>query len=150
MIFNIIGNIASGKSTLADIIRQKTGHPIYDIDDYRRRYNKKGTELGERLSWQLFIDDVAVLKDGIVTTSGTSKYYPLMVTRMTAPCLTIFVNTDPAKCWKQHEARIKKGYELPPMPFESKSMKNTIYRLHDILMLEDCHIKWQPGQLLPI
>jgi len=150
MIYNIIGNIASGKSHLAEIIRQKTGYKIYDIDDYRRRYNKKATSLGERVAWRLFMDDVAEAKDGIITTSGTSQYYELMVARISTSVLTIKMVTDPSVCCKNHEARKKTGYTPPPMPFDSKDLKGTIYRLHDILLLANYDITYKKGDILPI
>lgn len=150
MIYNLIGNIASGKTTLAQMIRQKTGYKIYDIDDYRTRYNKKATQLGERMAWNIFMDDLAEIKDGIITTSGTSQYYELMLARLSSGYMTIKVDTSPSECWKNHQARSKKGYTPVPMPFETKNLQSGIYKLHDILLMADYDITWKKGEFLPI
>jgi len=50
----IVGNIGSGKSSLAHALSEATGFPYISIDDCRRVHSD-GSASGEALAWSYFL-----------------------------------------------------------------------------------------------
>jgi dephospho-CoA kinase len=114
----LIGNVASGKSTIAKLLSEKTGWKVHGIDAYRRRYNQDATEIGERLSWQFYLEAVEKKKNLIIENSGTAQNYELLKHKAGKPRTVILIECPPKECIRRHNARMRQGYRLPPSPWK--------------------------------
>jgi shikimate kinase len=115
MLIMIIGNMASGKTTLGLALQDSLpGYKFINIDDYRRKYNIFFTPEGEDNAQRHFIEDLRKIKNVIAECTGTGKWYPYYFCH--DQHLTIMHKSNVSTCKKRHAERTKKGYQLPPIP----------------------------------
>jgi hypothetical protein len=75
MNYLIIGNIAAGKTSLGEVISERTEAEIFKIDDMRSEYSD-GTFAGEFAAWAKFLDAIQHPQPngaGVYEFSGTGK-----------------------------------------------------------------------------
>jgi adenylate kinase family enzyme len=135
----IIGNIASGKTTLAKKLAEHYKIPILSIDDFREKYNISGDAFGENHAWDLFIHFIMQTDKCIVDTTGTSKHYFKMMTIVNGPKIIIKIDSNQAQCLKNYEKRKRSGYKMPPIPWKM-DIKNSLHRNDTVLKLLDYDI----------
>jgi len=77
----VIGDIASGKSTVAQLLAEKLpgNFIVLSIDEFRRQYNPEGNIVGEMYAVQKLNEAVLASDKIILDSTGTSKYYPVLV-----------------------------------------------------------------------
>lgn len=132
MLIAIIGNIASGKSTLARTISAAKNYRILKIDDFRKRHNKAGDPRGDRKSWEYLISHIQKGGPLILEATGVGKYFERCLCSYPGPEFIIKVDTPAAECKQNHARRLRKGYKLPPMPWD-RPINDVIDRV-DILL----------------
>jgi adenylate kinase family enzyme len=126
MRIHIIGNIASGKSFLARKLSEKTGFPVFCIDDFRISTNNLADISGEKLAWMTFENAVMSQEKCISESTGVSYHWIPMVTL--APGIIIKVATSWKECLANHKTRVKSDdYQAPPMPYKFK-LKESLQR----------------------
>lgn len=77
MNYLIIGNIYSGKSTLAKMIADKKDMKIIKLDDCRKVFNPESSDTGERISWEYFARRLEEDDNTIFEYTGCSKHNEL-------------------------------------------------------------------------
>ena len=118
MLIVITGNIASGKSTLAKKLKSSTGYQLLSIDQYRKRHNRSNCHIGESQAWHHLIKHIKKGGNLILEMTGTGKHYEKCLLHYDGPQIVIKMKTSADQCKINHDRRLKKGYKLPPMPFE--------------------------------
>jgi len=136
----IIGNIASGKSTVCKMLAKATGYKHHGIDNYRRRYNQDATVLGESMAWQFYIDAVSKKKEMIIENSGVSQNFELLRHKAGKPRMIILLHCPATECIRRHRQRMKKGYRLPPSPWK-RPMENAITNIDALLRIAEYDIR---------
>lgn len=119
MLIVITGNIASGKSTLAKEIKKATGFQLLSIDDYRKRHNRSNCDIGESQAWYHLIKHIKKGGNLILELTGTGQHYEKCLLHYSGHKIVIMMPTDAETCKKNHLRRMKRGYKMPPMPFEN-------------------------------
>lgn len=150
MLINIIGNIASGKTALGMALKKEFQAKRIDIDDIRRKFNRGMTITGENTSYEKLMDDVLKHQGKchvIMESSGTSQYYPLILTKWSGPIFTIKLTCPLNKAKKRHEARMRQGYDLPPLPGEwNTSIDRAFYAIDANLHQAECDLMIDTGK----
>lgn len=119
----VIGNIASGKTTLCNrIMGVYSNYSYMAIDDYRRRYGN-GTLSGEEASVSKFIEAIFNCRDCIVEFSGlgaiAESIRKELLNRKEKAVLFICSRTDD-ECMASSK---KRDYSLIPYPMEYSSIE---------------------------
>lgn len=88
----IVGNLASGKSTLINNIKPNFPKAeFFSIDEYRTKFESNTAEK-DALAWKTLIEDVKNLHFVILECSGASKYFPLLKSRYRGRVITILID----------------------------------------------------------
>lgn len=117
MIILVVGNLKSGKTTLARKLWEDLKIPLMQIDEFRKIFSD-GSRLGEERSWKMFLDQMARLDAGIFEMTGTGQYMDkvkdILKTKQTKKLL-YKVCTDNAICSARLEAE---PYQDIPFPYK--------------------------------
>ena len=109
----IIGNIASGKSTLINTVKERVrGFVFYSIDQYRSQYKAIDPTTDKR-AWDLLIKDVSNTERAIVECSGTSKYFDTLINSFSGKVVVIKIECSVKTCIQREKLRIQHGYIKP-------------------------------------
>ena len=114
----IIGNIASGKSTLAEELSKALSCEIFSIDDMRKEYSD-GTFAGEFMAWSKMLEVIQHPEPsgaGVYEFSGTGKN-------------TWFVREAMKYSQEHHKAKWLTVYCLCDKPTLLKRLENRTYNI---------------------
>ena len=76
----IVGDICAGKTSVAKLLEARlSGFVRLAIDDFRKRYNPEGNIVGEMFAIEKLNEAVLQHEKIILDSTGTSKYYPVLV-----------------------------------------------------------------------
>lgn len=142
----IIGNIASGKTTLCNRILGNSPSYIYmAIDDYRRRYGN-GNISGEEASVSKFIEDILNRKDCIVEFSGLGNIAESLrkeLLKKNEKAVLFICNRTDDECITSSRER---DYSLIPYPAEYSSIETpeeTIQRNSHLYGIDSIKETWR-------
>ena len=86
----IIGTMGSGKTTVTQIISQKTGFPCHSIDQCRREYGD-GTVSGEYLAQTSFMKACSSAIGTVLEFSGCGDHYEWVGTALSESQIPVYV-----------------------------------------------------------
>jgi carbohydrate kinase (thermoresistant glucokinase family) len=127
-IIYIMGVSGSGKTTIGEMLSQKTGTPFFDADDFHSAANKEKMKAGipltdeDRKTWLQQIDKLADgqqhLKGAVIACSALKEKYRHTLTKNIAAPEFIFLQGD----YNVILARIKnrKEHFMPPQLLASQ------------------------------
>lgn len=117
MLICIIGNVASGKSTLAGaLVKKLPGYALASLDDYRRKYKAHTLEREERAQASL-IQKIRTTPNLVLECSGTGKWYSHYLVE-NPNHIQIQLHLPVPRCRERHLLRISEGYKLPPFCYD--------------------------------
>jgi adenylate kinase family enzyme len=130
----IIGNIGSGKTTLARELLTLLPHFSYHaIDDYRRKYNPNATQEGEQAAYEHLCYDIWQQENAILEMSGVSDKYRNLKWEAQHKGYRVFVVKllcQAEYLYDRLQQRHEQGYELPPMPYTLNLSQSVRYIEH--------------------
>lgn len=127
----IAGNMGSGKSTLSQLLQERTGWKWLAMDNFRSSSNAKGFH-GEQIAIDNFLQAILENERSIIETTAFGKTYPIFMALLRKHQ----VNFDMVKliCTPdQCHRRLMKRNSLPTFPKR--------YRLWDSLWMMDENLK---------
>jgi len=109
----IVGNIASGKSTIAAKLAQATGYTLLQIDAYRQQYGD-GTPEADFQAKKAFTDACAQPGNHVIELLGTGQT-ALMVYRaiFNYKAVVIGIVATPATCLGRYKQRAPHAFKIP-------------------------------------
>ncbi len=117
----IIGNIGSGKSTVARRLSEALTCPTYGIDDARLEYGN-GSPAGEARAWGAFLETAEHKESCLLECSGAGPFTNLLrlaLERSGVPWAVVRVQTPVAECLARIEVRgLKVPYPSYDVPVE--------------------------------
>lgn len=126
MLIVIAGNIATGKTTLINQLKKMINFDVLSIDDVRRIYNKNGTMSGEKLSWDILIDQLRLGGNYILEMTGASQHFYRCLAAYPGSTLICVLHSEKETILKNISKRKNSGYTLPPMPYKFKNIDESI------------------------
>lgn len=118
----IIGNLASGKSTLAKLIHQQLDHYTYlSIDEFRVRFQAH-TKRGEANAWQALAIAAHKSENIIFESSGTANHFPEVIEKFKkkgGKVLVVQLECSVHECLIRRRQQLKSGYIPPPFPYKT-------------------------------
>lgn len=122
----IIGNIASGKSTIAKQLSKIYKIKHFSIDNIRKKVNLASDIYGEYLSWDTLKKIVQTNDSIIIESTGTSKHYESLLSLSKFSKIIIKVDTSVAQCHKNFLKRSKNSTRSIPIPYDFDIKKSLI------------------------
>lgn len=122
----VIGNIASGKTTISKMLSKKMKVDHIELDEFRRKHNKKMTQEGEDRAREMFFR--AINKKGmqIIELTGSGKVYQELKNELhQKEKFIIKLECDEKILLKRVKDRLKTRYVFPPLP-SSWDMKSDL------------------------
>lgn len=142
MIIVLNGNIASGKSAIAQALARHIGWPIISLDDLRRQHNTANTMDGELAVLSHMQHAIRETPNAIVEVTSANANYPRIIDAHPGPAVLVHVHCPADECQARHRRRMASGYELPPFPYRKRgSIEDSIFELDTIISLMD-HDLW--------
>lgn len=138
----IIGNIASGKTTLAEAIaRELPDFAIVCLDDIRAdlmdNYPDMNSVVRERNAEAIALKSIDQNRQVIFESTGTSQFYHRAMNRIREKfqTFTIKLHADPKICIKRFEERKKNGkHQIPPGWHKvNTQIDSQIFQINDLL-----------------
>lgn len=118
MIIFVLGNMASGKTTLSKKIEEL--YPSFkhlDLDEFRRKYNTGKTLDGEKTAQRMFINAIRNNKNVIIDVTGTGRFFSEYFQKdVHNQAYVILLNSSIEDCKKRQLQRLNSGYKMPPLP----------------------------------
>lgn len=128
----VIGNIASGKSTVAQWLVERTGYELICIDRVRVDLYQDGWH-GLALEREAERVCMAMVQSGnyVYESTGTTLFYKRMLRESFAPyeVTGLHVKTAPAICENRFEERKQEHFQVAP-PYGKMSVKMSIRKNH--------------------
>ena len=137
MNYLVIGNIASGKTSLAQELVKKTGADFYSIDGFRKEFSD-GTYAGEFHAWYKMLEAIQhpSPNGGVYEFSGTGKNawfarsaIQYSKEKHNAEWLTVYCLCDRNELFKRCEGR---KYDIP-IPYKFDNPSSSIQYMSDEL-----------------
>ncbi len=128
----IIGNIASGKSTVSKLLSEQLPDYVYlSIDEFRVRF-RSSTKRGEANAWQAIM--IAVFKNDniIFESSGTSLHYDEIVSgfkKRGGKVTVIKLECPIHESMLRRRLQLKNGYVPPPFCY-STNLPTSVSFIH--------------------
>jgi len=145
----LLGNIASGKTSLANSLESKvSSFKVVCINECRRQSSKEypnneGTPHQiERYARTLFLQKIKEHQQVILPMTGGTRFFEfalLELKKIGFNNLLIKIDCPPIICYKRFLERQRKGYLPPPLPYQTKDIKQLIYRYDDKLKTIHAH-----------
>lgn len=114
----LFGNIGSGKTTLAKLLKETLPFELRAIDDFRRNYGD-GTTAGELLARKYFFDGITEGKNQLIECTGVGKVAEGLfevISQMAAPVIILTLLVPRVICKTRISQRI---WDIPfPHPLE--------------------------------
>lgn len=128
-IFFIMGVSGSGKTTIGQLLSERTGIPFFDADDYHPESNKKKMQEGhpltddDRQGWLQRLNELAIeeakQKGAIIACSALKQQYREILSRnVSLPIHWIFLQGSFALINERLQAR--KGHYMPASLLQSQ------------------------------
>jgi carbohydrate kinase (thermoresistant glucokinase family) len=121
-IFFIMGVSGSGKTTIGELLSERTGIPFFDADDYHPESNKKKMQEGhpltdeDRQGWLIRLNELAIEqaknKGAIIACSALKeRYREILSTNVTVPVYWVLLQGSFELIKERIEKR--KGHYMP-------------------------------------
>jgi carbohydrate kinase (thermoresistant glucokinase family) len=128
-IFFIMGVSGSGKTTIGELLSERTGIPFFDADDYHPTSNKKKMQEGhaltdeDRQGWLMRLNELAVeqatTKGAIIACSALKeRYREILSTHITVPVYWVLLQGSFELIKQRIEKR--KGHYMPASLLQSQ------------------------------
>lgn len=125
----LIGNICTGKTTLAEQLHAHFDFPIFSIDDYRRKYNQNADFNGEFAAWTNLRADISKAENSIFESSGVSMWYEEILKNLSGEKIVVKLKADTETILLRYENR----KTCVPMPYKTKNITETILKMEEKL-----------------
>lgn len=132
----LIGNIASGKTTLAEALSTKIpSFKIVCIDQCRREIGAQNNSVNdspyqiEKKAKALFLKKVLKYEKVILPMVGGTRFFEFAFIELGLlhfSKLLIKIKCPPSICYKRFEERQQKNYLPPPLPYRTSDIKKLI------------------------
>jgi hypothetical protein len=118
MLINITGNIASGKTTLINHIKEYFPEALFlSIDEYRIKHNASLNFNNEIIAWKALFEKALDSDFVFVESSGTSKFIRYLSERYDGDVVNILLHCDKAICKNRlanrNKALSKNSHQFP-------------------------------------
>jgi len=137
----LIGNMYSGKTTLAKELEKKTKFKRFSIDDYRIKYGD-GTVPGENKAWDKLYKDAVIAKYCILDSTGLSKQIDTRIWGM------IFKIGILCKLVDLNERRIKEDHRVP-FPYNFTDIEESMQRMQKMVQGRTVNVGLRSDQQSP-
>jgi carbohydrate kinase (thermoresistant glucokinase family) len=128
-VFFIMGVSGSGKTTIGQLLSERTGIPFFDADDYHPDSNKKKMQEGhpltdeDRQEWLLRLNQLAIVqsnnKGAIIACSALKeRYREILSTNITVPVYWVLLQGSYELIKERIEKR--KGHYMPASLLQSQ------------------------------
>ena len=124
----LFGDVAAGKTTISNQIKQNFDFELVAIDDYRKIYGDF-TMKGELLAQKQFVNAIKKDKNQIIESSGLGKLgirLKELITELEENCLVIILNISPIEINK----RLKNRKWDIPFPDKQKRLAIIVKTIH--------------------
>lgn len=112
-LISIVGNIASGKTTISELLAEQTGLPVFAVDAYRIKHQAHDITK-EWDAWNDLIAEIQQHPVAILESSGLSKQVK-QIYSLFDEVLIIMIDCPPRECLNRLQLRQKDGYK--PVPY---------------------------------
>lgn len=131
----IIGNLASGKSSLALALSKSLGITFLSLDAYREEFASQATYKSDRTAKKVFIDHVKSIKSYVVETIPFGYTYMAIEKEILKADWIIKMYCEPQQCILNHQNRKGKL----PLPFQLNEY-DSVFHIHENLKKIDAHL----------
>jgi len=117
----LIGNICTGKTTLANSLSKKNKFPLFLIDDYRFRFNPDSTFEGEFNAWTNLKKDISNQENSIFESSGTSMWFNVIISRLKGKKIIIKLDSSRSNISERIKSRVQ-----VPLPYDTSDINKSL------------------------
>jgi shikimate kinase len=125
----ITGNIGSGKTTIGKELAKRMNVEFIELDEYRRKHNKKSDQAGEDRARELFFRRIESKQIQIIELTGSGKVYQELLQKLgSTEKYIIRLDCDEKILLERMVKRVKSKYVFPPLP-KTWGMNSSLHSL---------------------
>ena len=118
MIIFIVGNMASGKSSISkELTKKLKGFKHLELDEFRKKHNPNRTLAGDNKAQMELVEAIKNNKNVIVESTGTGRWYDQYFRHDKHNKIqVVLLDSTLTLCRERQKKRLSEGYEMPPIP----------------------------------